>query len=195
VHDAAFTTLASVLATGLEAGLCYAWASGALPYDAHLSDAPVTNLLVAASVSLWRSPHFYAIHRMMHPWRVSGVPDVGKFLYRRVHSLHHKSYNPTSWSGTSMHPLESTLYYSVCLIPALLGLHPVHSLAAIFDSGLSAWTSHDGFVWPGSGNPFHMLHHSAFDCNYGNAQVPLDYLFGTFAATREDVRTIWKKQN
>ena len=55
-----------------------------------------------------------------------------------------------------------------------------------------------------SGNPFHMLHHSAFDCNYGNAQVrdvlvhgqvPLDYLFGTFAATREDVRTIWKKQN
>ena len=22
-----------------------------------------------------------------------------------------------------------------------------------------------------SGNPFHMLHHSAFDCNYGNAQV------------------------
>lgn len=50
-----------------------------------------------------------------------------------------------------------------------------------------------------------MLHHSAFDCNYGNAQVtrvrwdlaqvPLDYLFGTFASTRDDIRTIWKKKN
>ena len=23
--------------------------------------------------------------RMIHPWRVSGVPDVGRFLYRKVH--------------------------------------------------------------------------------------------------------------
>ena len=25
--------------------------------------------------------------RMIHPWRVSGVPDVGRFLYRKVHRL------------------------------------------------------------------------------------------------------------
>jgi len=192
-HDAAYTTLASVLATGLEGLLCYAWASGILSYS-NLEEAPIFNLLVAATVSIWRSPHFYIIHRMIHPWRVSGLPDIGRFLYRKVHSLHHKSYNPTAWSGTSMHPVESTLYYSSCLIPVLLGLHPIHAVSAIIDSGLSAWTSHDGFTWPGSGNPFHMLHHSAFDCNYGNAQVPLDYLFGTFAASKSDIADIWRNQ-
>ena len=30
----------------------------------------------------------------------------GAFLYRHVHSLHHKSYNPGPWSGLAMHPIE-----------------------------------------------------------------------------------------
>ena len=37
----------------------------------------------------------------------------------------------------------------------------------------------DGYKTTRSGNPFHMLHHSAFDCNYGNAQVkpnPVQYV-------------------
>jgi hypothetical protein len=46
----------------------------------------------------------------MHPWFKKGekrmVPDVGRFMYKHVHSLHHKSYNPTAFSGTSMHPIE-----------------------------------------------------------------------------------------
>ena len=41
--------------------------------------------------------------------QIDGVPDVGKFLYRKVHSLHHKSYNPTAFSGTSMHVVEATV--------------------------------------------------------------------------------------
>jgi hypothetical protein len=27
-------------------------------------------------------------------------------IYKYVHSLHHKSYNPGPWSGLSMHPIE-----------------------------------------------------------------------------------------
>ena len=42
-----------------------------------------------------------------------------------MHSLHHKSYNPTAFSGTNMHPVEATLYYTAALIPVSLGLHPV----------------------------------------------------------------------
>ena len=45
-----------------------------------------------------------------------------------MHSLHHKSYNPTAFSGTNMHPVEATLYYTAALIPVSLGLHPVHAL-------------------------------------------------------------------
>ena len=68
LHDAAYTSLASLLASCLEGGLCYLWASGSLTYSG-LEEAPATNLLVAVTVSLWRSPHFYVVHRMMHPWR------------------------------------------------------------------------------------------------------------------------------
>ena len=56
----------------------------------------------------WLWAHFHFIHRAMHPWRTTNFPDVGQFLYTYVHSLHHKSYNPTAFSGTSMHPVEVT---------------------------------------------------------------------------------------
>ena len=55
----------------------------------------------------------------MHAWRIPGVPDVGLFLYKHVHSLHHKSKNPVAFSGISMHPVESALYYR-CVACALL---------------------------------------------------------------------------
>jgi hypothetical protein len=61
-------------------------------------------------IHLTRSFLLGRVHRCMHPWFDKNdkrwVPDVGRFLYRHVHSLHHKSYNPTAFSGTSMHPVE-----------------------------------------------------------------------------------------
>ena len=39
---------------------------------------------------------------------------------------------------------------------------------------------HDGFDAPGGASYFHQLHHAHFECNYGDAAVPCDWLFGTF---------------
>ena len=86
-----------------------------------------------------------------------------------------------------MHPVEATLYYTAAFIPVSLGLHPVHALAVIVDCAMGAWLGHDGFMWPGSGDYFHMLHHKHFDCNYGAMHVPLDYFFGTYAGSKEEV--------
>ena len=61
----------------------------------------------------------------MHAWKIPGVPDVGYYLYRYVHSLHHLSKNPIAWSGVSMHPVESFMYYTAMLIPVLAGAHPL----------------------------------------------------------------------
>ena len=118
------------------------------------------------------NPTFF---RAMHPWHTEMLPDLGKFAYRHVHSLHHKSYNPTAFSGTrcdmniyynnsvrqcliyicktlsleiffpSMHPIEAALYYSACLIPVVLGLHPLIALGGIMDLATGAWLGHDGF--------------------------------------------------
>ena len=65
------------------------------------------------------------------------------------------------------------------------------ALTAIIDCAIGAWLGHDGFQWPGSGDYFHMLHHKHFDCNYGALHIPLDWLFGTYAGSKEDVKKIW----
>jgi len=193
-HDAMVTTLASVCGTGIEVVLCHLWASGTVPMQRLLSDTHLINLLWCLTITHWRIPHFYLIHRGMHPWKISGVPDVGRFLYRQFHSLHHKSYNPTAFSGTNMHPVEATLYYSAALIPVAFTIHPLIPLACIIDCGVGAWLGHDGFQWPGSGDYFHQLHHANFDCNYGAMHVPMDYWFGTYAGNKADVKKIWGKK-
>jgi hypothetical protein len=102
-------------------------------------------------------------------------------LYRHVHSLHHKSYNPTAFSGTSMHPVESTLYYSASLMVVPFGVHPAIVLGCIIDCAVGAWLGHDGFQWPGSGDYFHQLHHAHFDCNCTFLHSPSPLCHGRFA--------------
>eukprot|EP01006_Ploeotia_vitrea_P003359 TRINITY_DN112490_c0_g1_i1.p1 TRINITY_DN112490_c0_g1~~TRINITY_DN112490_c0_g1_i1.p1 ORF type:complete len:353 (-),score=27.71 TRINITY_DN112490_c0_g1_i1:143-1177(-) len=193
-HDAMMTTSASLTAAALEIGLCYGWANGFLPMERNLMDSPIWNLVWAVTITHWRIPHFYLIHRAMHPWKTKIIPDFGQFLYRHVHALHHKSYNPTAFSGTNMHPVESTLYYSASLIAVAFGCHPAIVIGCIVDCGVGAWLGHDGFQWPGSGDYFHQIHHAHFDCNYGASHVPIDKWVGTFAGKKEDVRRIWGKQ-
>jgi len=184
-HDAFVTTFASVCGTALEIGMCHLWASGKIPYQRDMMETPLSNLIWAVTVTHWRIPHFWAIHRGMHPWFEKGaqrrLPDVGRFLYKHVHSLHHKSYNPTAFAGTNMHPVEATGYYAAALICVPFGCHPAIFLACVIDCAVGAWLGHDGFQWPGSGDYFHQLHHAYFECNYGAMHIPIDKWLGTFA--------------
>jgi sterol desaturase/sphingolipid hydroxylase (fatty acid hydroxylase superfamily) len=153
-------------------------------------------ILWTATMYYWRIFHFWFIHRNMHPWwdRKNGLldGDVGAFLYRWVHSHHHRSYNPTAFSGMSMLPLESIGYMSAALIPLLFrsGCHPWIHLYTKVDLIIGAQIGHDGFDAPGGGSYYHQLHHAHFECNYGDAAVPMDYLLGTF----ED-GTRWNKEH
>jgi sterol desaturase/sphingolipid hydroxylase (fatty acid hydroxylase superfamily) len=194
-HDAFYTTTAMVTAWVLEVAMCHLWASGAVPYQKDMWETPLSSFLWIATITHWRIPHFYFIHRAMHPWKTTSIPDVGKVLYRWVHGLHHKSYNPTAFSGTNMHPVESTAYFTAALIPVLFGCHPSLFVACIVDCSVGAWLGHDGFQFPGSGDYFHQLHHAHFDCNYGAMHVPMDKWFGTFAAGKDDIRKIWGRAN
>jgi sterol desaturase/sphingolipid hydroxylase (fatty acid hydroxylase superfamily) len=75
---------------------------------------------------------------MMHKWNTRSLPDVGAWLYKHVHSLHHKSRNPTAWSGVSMHPVESFMYYTAMLVPVAFGAHPLVALYTKVDLTLGA---------------------------------------------------------
>eukprot|EP01084_Bolivina_argentea_P102932 184398_1 len=174
-HDIFWTLLASVNAAFIEIILCYAYSNEYLKYDSKsLLDNPIKNTLWIITITHWRVIHFWFIHRMIHPWKINGVPDIGKVLYVWVHSLHHKSINPTAFSGTSMHPIEAFLYYSACFCCLPFGCHPTIAIGCIMDCAVGAWLGHDGFQFPGSGDYFHQLHHEHFDCNYGGESVPID---------------------
>ena len=82
------------------------------------SGAP-SALSIAASTyasAIWSDYHFWAAHRILHPWFATSSPrrrlDLGRWLYRHVHSVHHRSVNPNPWSGLSMHWFEHALYFS-----------------------------------------------------------------------------------
>ena len=195
-HDALWTTVGTLCFSLLEIAYCHGAATNTFPMHQYLGEAPVKHLIWILFMTHIREPHDYVRHRLLHPWRITWlpIPDIGRFLYKHIHKLHHQSYNTTAFSGTSFHPIENTLFFSANFLPVAFGVHPVIPLALIIDCGFAAWLGHGGFVFPGTGDYYHNIHHFTFDCNYGTQNIGLDWLFGTFAAREEDVKNIWKKK-
>lgn len=195
VHDVFWSTMSTIISSLGEAAVLWAWANGrATVYTAPAGVAwyqDTATVLWLLSMPYWRLAHFYVLHRGMHRWNTKSIPDVGAFIYRWVHSLHHKSKNPTSWSGISMHPVESSGYYTAMLVPVLFGAHPLVMLYTKMDLTMAALIGHDGFgAPPGGGSQPHYLHHALVDCNYGENYAPFDWLFGTFVANEAEFQAL-----
>jgi len=135
-----FTTLGFIQSSIHQIVVMWLWKNGRVPYIENFSDHLAYNIFWLLFMTYWREFHFYWVHRMMHPWwdRRNGLlqGDLGAFLYRWVHSLHHKSYNPGPWAGLSMHPVEHFIYYTCSWFPVILGLHPIHFLYTKIHAGL-----------------------------------------------------------
>ena len=181
-----YTTLGFCMSSAYEIAIIHLWASKSayiVPYYGSFFSSG--NLLRSfghiALIAYWRDFHFYWIHRMMHKWNVTvlGV-DPGGYLYKHVHSLHHKSRSPGPWSGLSMHPIEHLFYYSCTLVPFFFKIHPFHFLMNKFHADISPVAGHDGYDQPAGGSKFHYLHHTLVNCNYGTPMVPLDIIFGSY---------------
>jgi len=190
-REITFTTLGWLQSGLWQALFMWGWASGRLPFYTAFWDYPLYSVLYLCAITYWREIHFYWAHRGMHPWfdRKLGLldGDVGAFLYRHAHSLHHKSYNPGPWSGLSMHPIEHFLYYSCAwLLPIVSTVHPLHFLYAKFHADIAPVGGHDGYDEPSANGDFHWLHHAKFECNYG-VPFPIDFdkMFGTWVDYKE----------
>ena len=122
--------------------------------------------------------HFYLGHRLLHV----------RWLYKTVHSVHHKNVDMGPWSGLAMHPVEHLIYFSTIVVPWVLALHPLNALYQLHLAAFLPALSHSGYdkLKVGStleidgGSHFHYLHHKYFECNYGGSLLPLDRVFGTF---------------
>ena len=136
----------------------------------------------------WRTTHFYIIHRAIHPWNTTWLPDIGHYLMKYAHYLHHQSMNFTAFSGIAMHPIEGFIYMTGVLITVPFYHHPILVLLVKIDLIYKAVLSHDGYGFPGAGAWDHYIHHVKFNCNYGS-NSPFDWLFGSF----DDGADEWKK--
>lgn len=166
--------------TAFECLMLWAYANGHVGHLAWPTDA-VWIVVSMVLVPVWRDPHFFATHRLLHT----------RPLYQSFHKIHHNNTNPGPWSGLAMHPVEHALYFSLVLIHFVVPTHPVVFIFELLHAGLAAGQGHLGFdkvlvrirgkvheVDSGAYN--HYLHHKHFECNYSEGVFPLDKWFGTF---------------
>ncbi|WP_201983424.1 sterol desaturase family protein [Hymenobacter rubidus] len=114
--------------------------------------------------------YFYWTHRLLHT----------RWLYRHVHTVHHRSTNPTPWAAYAFHPVEALLEGAV-VFPLIL-VFPLHIYVFAGFLGvvlLSNIVGHLGFefvpqtkrssFWGRllSSATHHNLHHQLFTKNYG----------------------------
>lgn len=163
--------------TAYEVLVLHLYAIGAVPWVTFES-SPFYLFAVALVLPIFHETHFFCIHRLIH-W-----PP----LYRRVHSVHHNSVNPSPWSSLSMHPVEHLLYFSTALLHVVIPSNPILAIYQLHFAGFGAVVGHIGFdrIELGKDKAFathaytHYLHHKYFEVNYGDALVPFDRWFGTW---------------
>ena len=176
LHNMWYTFLGAVQWTAWEAVFIHCCASGKMPY---ISDAEVFLtwkttvqhfVIWCFAVPIYRTLHFYFAHRLTHV----------RSLYTYVHSLHHRNTDIEPFAGLCMHPIEHLFYFS-CIAPALwFKTSPFGFLWNGVHLLISPAASHSGWEDHFQSDQYHYLHHRYFECNYGTAGTPLDYIFGTF---------------
>ncbi len=137
----------------------------------NLSDYPLWWIPLSVVLSfVIHDTYFYWAHRMMHHHR----------LYHKIHSLHHKSTNPSPWAAYSFHLLEAIL--QGLIIPIILILLPMHIVSIAIFAFLNyvsnvyghlgyevvpKWFRHTFLFKVMNTSVFHNMHHTKFNCNYG----------------------------
>jgi len=166
------------IGTAIEVLVLWAFAKGVAPW-VHWADNPGYLVCMALLVPAIHEAYFFLIHRAFH-WGP---------LYKRVHSIHHNSVNPSPWSSLSMHPVEGFLYFASAFLYLLIPSNPFLVLYQVNVADFGAVVGHIGFdklemtghTGLGSHAYAHYLHHKYFEVNYcDNGVLPLDKWLGTW---------------
>ncbi len=176
--------------TLIQALVLSAWSNGIGNWIA-FADNPIYLIALALIVPVIHQAHFYAIHRLIHT----------RWLYKHVHSIHHKSINPSPWSSLAMHPAEHLLYFASMLWHLVIPSHPAIAMYQLHVAGFGAIPGHTGFDRVEVGDTLidphaynHYLHHRYFEVNYGDGLVPFDYWFGTYHDGSPEAEEAMKKR-
>ena len=124
---------------------------------------------------------FYFVHRLIH---------VNKFLYKKIHRIHHEANMPVAIDYIYAHPLEWMVGYIGPFIGILLygGISIytfwlyliIRNLHEIFiHSGIHSSSFLYKIIPFAANNKHHDLHHEKYNCNYASTFTFWDGIFKT----------------
>lgn len=123
---------------------------------------------------------FYGMHRLLHT----------RWLFRRIHAIHHRAHAPWAIAAHYMHPLEFLMISGLVLVgPIALDVHVVTLWIWVVFRQYEAADGHSGYnfpvnpaaVFPGyDGALYHDYHHAKVHGNYAGFLSYLDAVFGTY---------------
>lgn len=133
-------------------------------------------------ISIWHETWFYWMHRLVHT----------KKLYHIIHSVHHKSVNPSPLAAYNFHFLEAFL--EAIYLPIFIMFIPINFQVLIFHTFVAmifniffhtgyefypkGWASHPILKWFNTPT-HHNQHHSKFHGNYSLYTNFWDRIMGT----------------
>ena len=166
-----WSILTSVVFAVSGAFMLHAWARGHTRLYTRIEDYGwIWFALSLPCLMLLHETYFYWTHRWIHH----------PLLFRRVHLVHHESFNPTPWAAFSFHPWESLI--QAIILPALVWVVPTHLgilVAFLMVMTVLGVINHLGFeIYPRSmtasrlgreliNASHHNLHHNRFTGNFG----------------------------
>ncbi|KAI3516428.1 hypothetical protein L1887_15343 [Cichorium endivia] len=126
----------------------------------------------------------YFMHRYMHQ---------NKFLYRHIHSLHHRLIVPYAFGALYNHPLEGLLLDTIggALAFLISGMSPRTSIFFFSFATIKTVDDHCGLWLPGNlfhvffwnNSAYHDVHHQLYGTKYNYSQpffIVWDKIFGTY---------------
>jgi sterol desaturase/sphingolipid hydroxylase (fatty acid hydroxylase superfamily) len=123
---------------------------------------------------------FFSAHRILHI----------RWLYKRIHVVHHRFRAPTAWSAQFAHPIEYVFGNMLPIALPILIVSP--DLLTLWNFGLLALLNtqlvHSGYQLPlAPWSVAHDLHHFKVNVNYGSIGL-MDTLAGTRMKRLDDPR-------
>jgi Delta7-sterol 5-desaturase len=119
---------------------------------------------------IWQDVYFYATHRLLHT----------RWLFKNVHSIHHRSRHPSPWAAYAFHPIEALINglvtpLALCVVPLHAGVlfaAVLHQIIRNTHGHAALETMPPGFTRHALGRFFtttthHHLHHETVRGNYG----------------------------
>jgi len=169
---------------GFAMGAASTWAvrQGVMPFAGFTTDLKTAAIEILIYVVLF-DLYFYGLHRALHL----------RWLYQKIHVVHHRSLSPTLLTALAFHPVEAAAI--LAFVPVTMCLIPIHLVSlvvvSLFLSG-SILIAHCGcevfpswmakvpllnwYVTP----RVHDEHHKRRDCNYSATLSIFDRTFRTF---------------